>query len=351
MDAFPQLREDDVVLDNLPESVAASLEVRQRFLKRLPPDSGGLEFFVQDLQRWPPGGTVRVAFLGGDSALHRDIAEATRAITDACHLTLDFGEDPVTGAFRTWSESDTEYQADIRVSFDKGGFWSLVGTDSIDPQIGSPFGDTGGHAHQRSLNLGGFTVSRPGNWIGVVRHEFLHALAFSHEHQNLRGPCEEAFRWDDDFGYQPTRDSAGRYLPDSEGRRPGIYTYLAGYPNFWSRAKVEHNLRVRDDPDAVAGPFDPASVMLYRFPALFYHTADSPCAPTGGGVELSEGDKRGLRLLYGDRPEDAAAYVARVTDLARAIESVYSDSGLETTSEGETFARSTLERIERLVGG
>jgi hypothetical protein len=324
--------------------------VRRRFLNSLPPDSVGLEFNIADLQRWRPGSTVKVAFLDGEGELHRAIAEATGAITEAANINLDFGEDEETGTFRTWSEDDKEYQADIRVSFDKGGYWSLVGTDSVDPEIGSPADDVGGRPHQRSLNLGGFTERRPQNWEGVVRHEFLHALAFHHEHQNMRGPCEEAFRWEDDFGYQPTRDADGRYIADSQGRRPGIYTYLAGYPNFWPKAKVDWNLRTRaDDLNLVAGPFDSDSVMLYRFPSWFYRTEDSPCAPTGDGIELSAGDIRGLRLLYGDRPEDIAAFEARSLELARAIEAAYPAVKAEFIAGGG-FAQSAMERIAKNIG-
>ena len=35
-----------------------------------PGDAPGLEFVFQDMSRWTPGQTVRVAFLGGDAALH-----------------------------------------------------------------------------------------------------------------------------------------------------------------------------------------------------------------------------------------------------------------------------------------
>ena len=218
----------------------------------------------------------------------------------------------------------------------------------MDASIGSPLDDVGGRPYQRSLNLGGFTVHRPGNWKGVVRHEFLHALAFHHEHQNLRGPCSEAFRWEDDFGYQPTTDADGRFIVDAQGRRPGIYTYLAGYPNFWSKAKVDHNLRTVEDPSLVAGPFDAASVMLYQFPALFYRTEPSSCAPTGDGIELSEGDIRGLRLLYGNRQKDINAFAARTRDLARAIEAAYPEVRVEAVTQG--FAQSAMKRIDRALG-
>src|SRR5215831_19092657 len=132
----------------------------------------------------------------------------TKVIAHVCNLTLDFGVDGTTGSHRTWSEQDQDYRVNIRVSFDKSGFWSLVGTDSVDAEIGSPLDDVGGRPHQRSLNLGGFTI----------------------------------------------------HVSDSQGRRPGIYTYLAGFPNFWSKVKVNRNLRTQEDPRAAVGPFDSESV-------------------------------------------------------------------------------------------
>lgn len=285
------------ILESLPDPVVASLEVRDRWRKELADSTAGLEFIVSDLARWPVGSVVRVAFLDGDTSLHDDIVAATAEITDVANLALDFGLDPSTGAYRRWTESDTVGKAEIRVSFDMGGYWSLVGTDSTDTTI-APGGPIGGGPGQRSLNLGGFKASKPQDWRGTVRHEFLHALAFQHEHQNMRGPCEADFRWDNDAGYVPTTNAGGAFVPDAQGRRPGIYTYLAGPPNQWSKGKVDHNLRTVDDPGAVAGQFDAASIMLYRFASFFYKTNPSPCAPAGTGLDLSDGDKRGLKLLY-----------------------------------------------------
>ena len=58
------------------------------------------------------------------------------------------------------------------------------------------------------------------------------------------------------------------------------------------------------------GPFDPASVMLYRFAAFFYKSNPSACAPTGPGQELSEGDKRGLGLLYPPVADESVSELA-----------------------------------------
>jgi hypothetical protein len=290
------LETGDIVLESLPDDVLASMESRDRWMANLRYAEGGVEFLVADLQSWTPGQVVRVAFLGGSPELHRAIREATGSISESANIVLDFKQGE---SFRTWSTEDTEYNAEIRVSFDADGYFSLVGTDSINPYIGLSQRPVGGAPHQRTLNLGGFAAALPEGWEGITRHEFLHSLGIHHEHQNMRGPCEMAFRWEDDLGYQPTRDRRGAYIADAGGLRPGIYTYLSGYPNGWSRSKVDVNLRTPSDSRSlVSGPFDPGSIMLYRFPALFYRTQPSPCAPSGGGQQLSNGDKRGLKLLY-----------------------------------------------------
>ncbi len=336
MHPLAHLEETDIVLDALPSEVAASIEVRDKYMTGLSMGGGmGLEFLVADVQRWLPGQVVRVAFLDGDAKLHRAIMEATQEISDACNLALDFGETE-SGSFRRWTEQDREYAAEIRVSFDKGGYFSLVGTDSIDRTIGSPGGDVGGRPYQTSLNLGGYAVKRPSTWRGTTRHEFLHALGFHHAHQNMRGPCQASFRWEDDERYHPTKNDRGGFVADAAGRRPGIYTYLAGYPNFWNRMTVDHNLKTEEDPNLVAGPFDRRSVMLYRFPADFYKTAPSPCAPLGDGQSLSDGDKRGLQLLYPQTATEVAAVMSSQQEIFTAVaEFIAHDPevvGLETAS-------------------
>jgi hypothetical protein len=325
-------------LEELPDEVTATIETRERALAALGSASGGLEFVVQRLQRWLPGSTVRVAFLGGDAELHADIAQLAGTIGEHGNLVLDFGFDANTGNYRTWSEDDDEYGAEIRVSFDQGGFFSLVGTDSIAEDIGPPSGKVGGRPGQRSLNLGGFHIQRPASWKGTVLHEFLHALSFHHEHANFRGPCQLAFRWEDDSDYVPTTDSRGVFVPDPAGRRPGIYTYLAGAPNFWSRAKVDHNLKEVRGPGIEASEFDRASVMLYRFPTLFYRTANSDCAPSGDGQSLSDGDQSGLRSLYPSETDASEDIAEGKRSLLGELTSRDAASGAELESMGTSRA-------------
>jgi hypothetical protein len=349
---FSALRDEDLVLCSVPEAVTASIEVRNRALEQLGMGgAAGFEFLVSDVQRWAPGQTLRVAFLDGDSDLHRDIARAAQEIAESCGISFDFGEDN-NGNYRRWTEEDEDYAAEIRVSFDKQGYFSLVGIDSIDLTVGAPPDRVGGRPNQASLNLGGFAIRKPATWQGTTRHEFLHAVGFHHAHQNMRGPCQAAFRWEDDQGYALTRDARGTFVADVDGRQPGIYTYLSGFPNFWSRGKVAHNLLTEERPDLVAGPFDRESVMLYRFPSLFYRNQNSICTPAGDGQCLSEGDKRGLRLLY---PETTADRQRMRDTQTRAIEALQKAApaaayGLEGSGDrGMPMLAGVLSAIQRTL--
>ena len=346
VDSIP---DQNAILCGLPDDVSESIEARDEWLRTLSSEPSGLEFLVSDVRAWMPGQTVRVAFLGGTSSLHREIVAATKEISEACNLVLDFGFDAAQSTYRGWSQADEDYAAEIRVGFDQKGYFSLVGTDSVNAGIGKPGAAVGGRPSQRSLNLGGFLNAKPHGWQGTVKHEFLHALAFQHSHQNMRGPCEAAFRWEDDPGYAPTRNADGSFLTDREGRRPGIYTYLSGWPNGWDRAKVDHNMRTQENPASVAGPFDRLSVMLYRFPEMFYQNPTTECAPIGDGSSLSDGDRRGLRLLYphvgaGEQP------IKRIEDkqaLLRAIDERQQE-GLEGLESSFTaFARATSTLLRR----
>jgi len=304
----------DMLAEAYPDDIQAALEARERFSRNLPAtvDGVGLEFVIETLKRWTPGQTVRVAFQGGNTALHQQIADTAVDWLQYGNLKLDFGKNAHTGAFRTWKLADTEYVAEIRISFDDRGYYSVVGTDSIDRSIRLP--------GERSMNFGGFTLGLPADWKATVVHEFGHAFGFQHEHQHPIGGCDLDFRWEDDSGYVPTLDAQRQFIVDSAGRRPGIYTVLGGEPNVWPKAKVDHNLRQLENSRAfTVGPFDPHSIMKYYFGAWMFRDAErSHCFSQRNSV-LSAQDKRGFGESYPTSPGDVQTIIDRQRGLVNSI--------------------------------
>lgn len=294
-------------LEAFPEAIQARIELRDQQLSRATPPllaGAGFEQIVRTIGKWRPGSTVTVAFFGGGPPLQSQIASIAREWTAAgrANLQLDF-TDPATGQFRTWSPTDPNYKADIRISFDQPGYWSYIGTDSITSSVVLP--------GEPSMNLSGFNIQIPPDARAVILHEFGHALGFYHEHQHPTDPCD--FRWDDDAGYVATVDAFGQFVPDGLGRRPGVYTVLAGPPNRWPRAKVNANLATLQSShmlDVMA--FDNASIMKYTFPAwMFVAGRNSHCFSTIENGQLSQADITAAQRAYPANPAEIQRVIAQ----------------------------------------
>ena len=98
--------------------------------------------------------------------------------------------------------------------------------------------------------------------------------------------------------------------------------------------------------------------MLYRFPELFYRSQPSPCAPSGDGQQLSDGDKRGLKLLYPKGTQQVDAIGERRERLLEVMEGPAdrdADRGLEAAGprlpeiarDAAARLRASLEQLRR----
>ncbi|HQY90367.1 peptidase [Caldilinea sp.] len=205
------------------------------------------------MKLWKPGMTLRVRFLDGDPVIQQRLQPFAHVWSKHANLKFVFGNDP---------------NAEIRISFKQRGSWSYIGTDCL----GIP-------KNQATMNFGWLTRETDDTeYSRVVTHEFGHAVACIHEHQNPAANIP----WD----------------------KPVVYRYYSGPPNNWTKDQVDVNLfQTYDRTQTQFSAFDPQSIMLYPIPNDFT-IGDFE---VGWNSALSDVDKQFVGTIYpfAQKPENA----------------------------------------------
>jgi len=198
---------------------------------------------------WQTGRTLRIRFLDGDSVVQQKLPPYVHKWSEQANIKFEFGNDA---------------DAEIRISFAQPGSWSYIGTDALSIAKNQP-----------TMNFGWLKKSTGNDeYSRVVIHEFGHALACIHEHQN---PVAD-IPWD----------------------KPKVYKYYQGPPNNWSKAQVDTNLFQRYSADITQfSDFDTGSIMLYPIP----NDLTIGDFEVGWNTLLSETDKQFVGTLYPFAPK------------------------------------------------
>lgn len=285
---------EEVARDGLPTEYVKRIQEHQKNLKSLD-SSDQSKGFYSTMVVWPPTyPKLRVCFFSGSQKLRAKVAKvASDWMRPELGIKLDFGkmDDPRKCDAAAGRENQ------IRVSFDKPGYWSQLGQFAVQYT----------KQEEASMNFEGFEKFDPDELsdygIGTIRHEFGHALGLLHEHQSPVGGCDGEYNWD------------------------FVYEYLQGPPNNWNKEQIDFNLKPFYGDDLMASDFDKTSVMLYQFPDKYYiKGASSACYVPEPNNNISQVDRAVVAYMY---PADAASRQQRFEENKKKFEAIWNAPATE----------------------
>lgn len=204
-------------------------------VKSQPVPEGALELAIPTSKLWECGRVLDFHFLRGTEEQKSTFRSNAAQWSQHANLLMRFDQ-PIE-------------IAEFRVAFDNVGNWSYVGLDNLG--IASP---------QTTMNI---------QQLSSILHEVGHALGCIHEHSSPASTIQ----WN----------------------KPVVYQALGGPPNNWDKAKVDSNVFARYAANQTQfSAFDPASVMLYFFPASWTLNG----VGTNANNALSSNDKAFINRCY-----------------------------------------------------
>ena len=259
------------------------------------------EYVVVLANRWALGQPIHVCFYGGDTALRGRILGVAAEWFKYANLQFE------SAGLRDCSAGDT---SEIRIGFSEPGYWSYIGTDSLNPYLV--------RGNLASMNFAGFDfqpIDEP-RFTGVVLHEFGHALSFHHEHQSPGTACDEEYDWNKLYAWYDTQ-------------------------YHWSKKMVDDNLRqLTADMSAYEwSTRDPKSIMVYRSAVQFLLAGEASKCNFQENFALSDLDQEGARRSY---PLAGAPQQLRIDQLRRAI-------AMETNPQTRAALVKQLQALEQLA--
>lgn len=215
---------------------------KQRRERQLHPQIG------DQARLWTPGQTLHARFLGGSARVRAAVEAEVQSWLEYANLKVEFGDAP---------------EAQVRISFDREGSWSYLGTDALDVPPQEP-----------TMNFGWLNERTPSTEVAkVVLHEFGHVLGLQHETGNPASTID----WD----------------------RAAVYAALQGPPNHWPRESIDNAFFAIWPPGyfPVHKVFDPDSIMMIPGEARFVRTG----TPPRWNEQLSSLDRQFAAALYPQR--------------------------------------------------